>query len=49
MEAKGIICKVTEPTEWVNSLICVEKPNGKLRVCLDLKLSMITYEDLIIP
>lgn len=37
MEAKGIICKVTEPTEWVNSLICVEKPNGKLRVCLDPK------------
>lgn len=37
MEAKGIICKVKEPTGWVNSLICVKKPNGKLRVCLDPK------------
>ena len=31
-----IITKVTEPTEWVNSLVIVEKPN-KLRICLDPK------------
>ena len=38
MESKQIICKVTEPTEWVNSLVCVEKQStGKLRVCLDPK------------
>ena len=37
MESKQIICKVTEPTSWVNSLVCVEKPNGKIRVCLDPK------------
>ena len=37
MEAKRVICKVTEPTSWVNSLVCVEKPNGQLRVCLDPK------------
>ena len=37
MEAKQVICKVTEPTSWVNSLVCVEKPNGQLRVCLDPK------------
>lgn len=31
-----IIQKVTEPTEWVNALVAVEKPKtGKLRVCLD--------------
>lgn len=31
-----IIRKVTEPTEWVNALVAVEKPKtGKLRVCLD--------------
>ncbi|XP_060557421.1 uncharacterized protein K02A2.6-like [Ruditapes philippinarum] len=36
MEDKGIIQKVTRPTDWVNSLVCVEKPStGKLRVCLD--------------
>ena len=33
-----MICKVTEPTEWVNSLVIVEKPEtGKIRVCLDPK------------
>ena len=35
MESQAIICKVTEPTEWFSSLVVVEKPNGKLRVCLD--------------
>jgi hypothetical protein len=35
MEKAGIIAKVTVPTEWVNSLVVVEKPNGKLRICLD--------------
>lgn len=38
MEAKQIIAKVSEPTDWVNSLVCVEKPGSqKLRVCLDPK------------
>ena len=35
MEAKQVICRVTEPSNWVHSLVCVGKPNGKLRVCLD--------------
>ena len=35
MEKEGIIVKVEEPTEWVNSLVIVEKPNGDLRLCLD--------------
>ncbi|KAL6462444.1 hypothetical protein MHYP_G00288660 [Metynnis hypsauchen] len=36
MEKMDIITKVTEPTEWVNALVAVEKPKtGKLRVCLD--------------
>ena len=30
-----VIEPVREPTEWVNPLVTVEKPNGKLRVCLD--------------
>lgn len=38
MENKGVITKVTEPTEWVNALVCVEKPNAsKLRICTDPK------------
>ena len=33
-----IIRRVTEPTDWVNSIVVVEKPNtGKLRICLDPK------------
>lgn len=36
MEKQNIICKVTEPTEWVNALVVVERPKtGKLRICLD--------------
>ena len=25
----------TEPIEWLNSFVCVKKPNGKLRLCMD--------------
>ena len=35
MEDLGVIVKVNEPTEWVNAFVIAEKPNGKLRVCLD--------------
>ncbi|XP_048236731.1 uncharacterized protein K02A2.6-like [Haliotis rufescens] len=36
MEKSNIITKVDEPTEWVNSLVIVEKPHSKkLRICLD--------------
>lgn len=33
----GVIEKVEEPTEWVNSTVCVKKANGELRVCMDPK------------
>ena len=26
---------ISESSEWVNSMVTVEKPNGKLRICLD--------------
>ena len=36
MEEKGVIKKVDQPTDWVNSLVIAEKPKtGKLRICLD--------------
>ncbi|XP_053326251.1 uncharacterized protein K02A2.6-like [Spea bombifrons] len=35
MESMGVIAKIDEPTEWVNSLVIVDKKNGKLRICLD--------------
>ena len=37
MESLGVIDRVTEPTDWVNSLVVVQKPNGQIRVCLDPK------------
>ena len=37
MEKTGVIRKVDEPTEWVNLMFVVEKHNGELRICLDLK------------
>lgn len=35
MERIGVIEKQTEPTAWVSESVCVRKPNGKIRVCLD--------------
>ena len=34
-ESLGVIVKVDEPTDWVNSITIVEKKNGSLRTCLD--------------
>lgn len=33
----GVISKVNKPTDWVNNLQIVEKPDGSLRICLDPK------------
>ncbi|KAK2712700.1 hypothetical protein QYM36_011401, partial [Artemia franciscana] len=35
LETLGVIEKVSKPTEWVNSTVIVEKPDGSLRLCLD--------------
>ena len=35
LEGLEMIRKVKEPTDWVSSLVVVEKPNGKLRICID--------------
>ena len=35
MEELGVIRKADRPTQWVSSLVVVQKPNGKVRVCLD--------------
>ena len=32
-----VIQPITDPTDWVSSLVVVEKPDGSLRVCLDPK------------
>ena len=35
MEEQGIIKRIEQPTEWVNSLTYVTKRDGSIRVCLD--------------
>ena len=35
MEKLKVIERVYEPTEWVNSMVTIIKPNGKLRICID--------------
>ena len=37
MEKQGVIEKQNKPTDWVNSMVTVIKPNGKLRICMDPK------------
>ena len=37
MERDDVISKVHELTEWVSSLVVVEKPDGSLRICMDPK------------
>ena len=34
-EKRGVIRKVEEPNNWVNSMAIVEKPDGSLRICFD--------------
>ena len=33
----GIIKRLECPTDWVNSIVCVSKPNSNIRLCLDPK------------
>ena len=35
MEKDSVIEKVTLPTEWVNSMVAVQKKDGTLRLCID--------------
>ena len=37
MEKLNIITKVDEPTELVNAMVVVPKPDGTVRICLDPK------------
>ena len=36
IERLGVIVKVTQPTDWCVGLVVVQKPNGKVRLCVDL-------------
>ena len=32
---EGIIRPVTQPTDWLSNMLVKEKPNGKVRICID--------------
>ena len=36
MQTSGVISPVEEPTEWCSGLVTVMKPNGNVRLCVDL-------------
>ena len=36
MEKLGVISPVGEPTDWCTGMVVVPKPNGKVRICVDL-------------
>lgn len=36
MEAMGVISPIEEATEWCSGMVVVPKPNGKIRICVDL-------------
>ena len=35
LEAQKIITPVTQPTQWISSIVVIPKKNGKLHLCLD--------------
>ena len=35
MVKQGVIEEVEHPTDWVNSIVCTEKKDGSIRLCLD--------------
>ena len=37
LEELEVIEKVNVPTNWINPLVAVEKPNGDIRICLDMR------------
>ena len=37
LEGRGVIERVTTPTDWVHPLTVVRKPTGALRLCVDLR------------
>ena len=37
LECDGVLTPVTEATDWVSSMVIVQKPSGQIRICIDPK------------
>ena len=37
IEKVDVIERVNQPTSWVNPMVTVEKPNGDIRICMDMR------------
>ena len=37
LQSDGVLTPVTEATDWVSSMVIVQKPRGQIRICLDPK------------
>jgi len=37
LEELNVIEKVNGPTSWINPLVAIEKPNGDICICLDMR------------
>ena len=37
MKSLGVISKVNTPTPWCAGMVVAPKPNGAIRICVDLK------------
>ena len=35
LETQGVIARDTEPSQWLNPIVIVNKPSGDIRICLD--------------
>ena len=51
MEKMGVISRVSEPTDWCAGMVVVPKPDGRVRICVDLtKLNQsVRHERYILP
>jgi len=45
MEKLGVIAPMKEPTEWCSGMVIVPKPNGQVRICVDLTSSTEVYAE----
>ena len=35
LESDGVLTPVTEATDWVSSMVIVQKPSGQIRICIN--------------